>query len=231
MRSEITSAPEPGFGSSLSVTPQTVPGQSQPQATVTLASSAPDGGALVTLTSDNPTAVKVPVSVTVAAGSRSATFLVDTATVETSTTVRITASYAGASMAAIVTVMPPPVVASFNVRSQSRGLGACVVESGAQDFDCFLDGSSSTGFVTSWIWTYRMGTATLGHTSQASNSHPQISTKCAFLDTATGGDGPNGERYLNMTVTLQVQDRNGNTSALMQHDVKVYPNRECGFSY
>ena len=223
-------APAPG-GSSLSISPQTVQGQSHPQATVTLASAAPDGGALVTLTSDNPTAVKVPASVIVTTGSRSVTFLVDTATVETSTTVRVTAAYAGMSMAATITVMPPPVVASFNVRSQSRGSGACVVESGAQDFDCFLDGSSSTGFVTSWIWTYRMGTATLGHTSQVANSHPQISTKCAFLNTATGGDGPNGDRYLNMTVTLQVQDRSGNTSAPMQHDVKVYPNGNCGFSY
>jgi hypothetical protein len=213
------------------VSPQTIQGQGQPQATVTLASPAPDGGALVSVTSDNPTVVKVPASVTVPAGSRSANFLVDTATVETSTTVRITASYAGASMAATITVMPPAVVASFNVRSQSRGAGACVVEQDAADFDCFLDGSSSTGFVVSWIWTYRMGTATLGHTSQVANSHPQISTKCAFLDTATGGDGPNGDRYLNMTVTLQVQDRSGNTSAPMQHDVKVYPNRNCGFSY
>ena len=134
-------------------------------------------------------------------------------------------------MTATLTVMPPQVVASFNVLSQSRGSGVCVVEQDAADFDCFLDGSSSTGFVVAWVWTYRMGTTTLGHTSQVANSHPQISTKCAFLNTATGGDGPNGDRYLNMTVTLQVQDRSGNTSAPMQHDVKVYPNGNCGFSY
>jgi hypothetical protein len=225
-----TPSPAQG-GNSLSVSPQTIQGQGQPQATVTLAAAAPDGGALVVLTSDNLTAARVPSTVTVAAGSRSATFLVDTSTVLASTTVTIVASYAGNSMAATLTVTPPPVSASFVVRSQTRGAGACVIEQDAADFDCLLDGSSSTGFVGSWIWTYTMGTTTLGHTSSDAGSHMQISTKCAFLNTATGGDGPNGERYLNMVVALQVQDRGGVRSGPVQQNVKVYPNHNCGFSY
>ena len=122
-------------------------------------------------------------------------------------------------------------MSSVAVRSPAKGQGACVVQPEAADFDCILDGSSSTGFIDSWIWTYTMGTTTLGHAAQNSGSHPQISTKCQFLSTATGGDGPNGDRYLNMVVTLQVQDRGGARSGIVQQSVKVYPNHECGFSY
>lgn len=134
-------------------------------------------------------------------------------------------------MSATLTVTQGTVGAGFVVRSVSRGAGACVVDPGASDFDCVLDGSQSSGPVAAWIWTYTMGTNTLGHTSNTANSHPQIATKCSFLSTATGGDGPNGERYLNMTVTLQVRDFSGNVSNTVQQAVKVYPNRECGFSY
>ena len=164
-------------------------------------------------------------------GSRSATFIVDTSTVQAAATVTITASYAGTSVAATLTIMPPAVNASFVVRSPARGAGTCVVEPEAADFDCILDGSSSSGFVDSWIWTYTMGTNTLGHTAQNAGSHAQISTKCQFLNTATGGDGPNGDHFLNMVVTLQVQDRGGVRSSIVQQSVKVYPNHECGFSY
>ena len=76
-----------------------------------------------------------------------------------------------------------------------------------------------------------MGSSTLGHSTNTANSHPQIATKCGFLSTATGGDGPNGEKYLNMSVTLQVRDFSGNLSNTVQQAVKVYPNKECGFSY
>ena len=213
------------------MSPQTIQGQGQPQATVTLAATAPDGGALVQLTSSNSTVARVPATVLVFPGSRSATFLVDTSTVEAAATVTITASYAGSSMAATLTVMPPAVNASFVVRSPAKGQGACVVEPEAADFDCILDGSLSAGFVDSWIWTYTMGTNTLGHTARNAGSHLQISTKCQFLGTATGGDGPNGDHFLNMVVTLQVQDRGGVRSSIVQQSVKVYPNHECGFSY
>ena len=183
------------------------------------------------MSSGDPAIVKVPATVTVAAGSRSATFLIDTSTVVVSTTVTITASYAGTAMSSTLTVTPPPLSAAFVVRSPARGLGACVIEENTQDFDCVLDGSASQGFVDAFIWTYTVGTNTLGHTSRDSGSHPQISTRCAFLNTGTGGDGPNGERYLNMEVTLQVQDRSGVRTEIVRQPVKLYPNRQCGFSY
>jgi hypothetical protein len=77
-----------------------------------------------------------------------------------------------------------------------------------------------------------MGSMTLRHTANAPNaiSRPQISG-CDLYQQGTGGDGPNGERYLNMTVTLQVRDGSGALSDVKSQPVKVYPNRQCGFSY
>lgn len=232
-----TPAPSPGggtpapAGNSLSVTPSSIQGQAQPQATVTLASAASGGGALVLMTSSHPTIARVPSTVTVPAGSRSVSFLIDTSTVVASTPVTITASFAGFSMATTLTVTPPPLSAAFVVRSPTRGAGACVMEENTQEFDCLLDGSASQGFVDAWIWTYTVGTSTLGHTSKDAGSHPQISTKCTFLNTGRGGDGPNGDRFLNMEITLQVQDRAGTRTDIIRQPVRLYPNRQCGFSY
>ena len=123
-------------------------------------------------------------------------------------------------------------VASFVVRSSSRGAGACVVLSDGQDLDCVLDASSSTGFVSAYLWTYTMGAMTLRHTANAPNaiSRPQISG-CDLYQQGTGGDDPNGDRYLRMTVTLQVRDGSGALTEVKSQQVKVYPNRQCGFSY
>ena len=225
--------PTPGTaGSSLTVTPSSIQGQGQPQATVTLASAAPDGGGLVVMATSNSTVARVPSTVTVAAGSRSTTFLVDTSTVLAATPVTITASYAGSTMASTLTVLPPTLSAAFVVRSPVKGLGACVMEESTREFDCVLDGSASQGFVSAWLWTYTMGATTLRHTAPAPNaaSSPQT-TGCAFLQQGTGGDNPDGSRYLKMDVTLQVRDSSGVTSGIVSQPVKVYPNRQCGFSY
>jgi hypothetical protein len=226
-------SPAPGgSGNSLSVNPTTIQGQGQPQATVTLASAAPSGGALVLLASDSPTVVRVPATVTVPAGSRSTTFLVDTSTVTSSATVRITASYGGTSMSATLTVTPPGLVASFVVRSPTRGTGACLVDTETQEVDCVLDGSASQGFVSAYLWTYTMGSITLRYTASAPNaaSRPQ-GTGCSLYQQGTGGDDPNGDRYLKMEVTLQVRDGSGALSDIVRQQVKVYPNKQCGFSY
>lgn len=74
--------------------------------TVSLTSAAPAGGVAVALSSSNTGAATVPASVTVAQGSTSATFAVTTKTVSSATSVTITASYAGNSRAAALTVNP-----------------------------------------------------------------------------------------------------------------------------
>jgi hypothetical protein len=107
-----------------------------------------------------------------------------------------------------------------------------VADFDSQELDCVLDGSSSSGTISAYLWTYTMGSTTLRHTAAAPNavSSPQ-GTGCSLYQQGTGGDDPNGDRYLKMEVTLQLRDSSGTLSDIVRQPVKVYPNRQCGFSY
>src|SRR5438445_5087888 len=100
----------PGSGSAtlsaLAVNPTSVNGGSSSTGAVTLSGPAPSGGAVVNLSS-SASAATVPSSVTIIQGYSSGTFTVNTTTVTASTPVTITASYAGVSKTASLTVMPP----------------------------------------------------------------------------------------------------------------------------
>ena len=223
-------SPSPGpSGASLVVSPQSIQGQQQSQGTVTLAASAPAGGAIVALATSDATVAHVPASVTVAGGATSASFLIDAATVQTPQTVTITASYAGSTMAATLAVTPPALVASFVARSPTHGTGACQIADDLQELDCVVDGSGSSGFVRQWAWTFATAGTTRTQSSFASNVKPQIG--CDVLQTANGGDGPNGDHFLNMTISLQVVAADGSRSAITSQAIRLYPNRQCGFSY
>src|SRR6266699_1326745 len=104
----LTVAP-PGSAtlSAIALNPASVTGGSPSTGTVTLSGAAPTGGAAVTLTSSSTSTATVPASVTVAAGASSATFAVTTSAVTTSTPVTISASYAGVTQTASLTVAPP----------------------------------------------------------------------------------------------------------------------------
>jgi hypothetical protein len=96
--------------SSLALNPNTAAGGTTTTAnTVTLSTVAPVGGALVALASSNPAAAAVPASVTVAAGSTSATFSIQTFAVTASTAVTVSASYSNNSLNATLTVAAPVV--------------------------------------------------------------------------------------------------------------------------
>src|SRR5215207_10088156 len=92
--------------SSLTLNPTSVTGGASLQGTVTLSSAAPSGGAVVMLASNNGPVASVPPSVTVAAGATSASFTVTTTPVSVSTTVNVSATYAGLTKIATLTVMP-----------------------------------------------------------------------------------------------------------------------------
>jgi hypothetical protein len=68
---------------------------------------APSGGAVVSITNDNPSLVTTPLNVTVAAGQSSATFPIRTQQTGLTTAVTITAAYAGATRSATLTVAAP----------------------------------------------------------------------------------------------------------------------------
>ena len=91
--------------SALALSPTSVTGGSSSTGTVTLNGPAPAGGAVVALSSNNTNATTVPPSVTVAAGSTTATFTVTTKTVVFSTVVTISGSFNGSNQSANLTVM------------------------------------------------------------------------------------------------------------------------------
>lgn len=92
--------------SALTLTPGTFAGGCKTSAgKVTLTAKAPAGGLVVPLTNTNPVAV-VPSSVTVPAGSTSATFTITAPAVSASRSGTVTASYGGVSRSQSVTVRP-----------------------------------------------------------------------------------------------------------------------------
>ena len=90
----------------LTFNPTSVPGGSVLTGTVTLAAPAPVGGAVVTLTSTNPTLATVPASVTIPGGADNGNFLVSTSAVSASTTVDILASYGGVTQGSTLALSP-----------------------------------------------------------------------------------------------------------------------------
>lgn len=84
----------------------TVSGGSNVPATISLSTPAPSGGAVVSLTSSNPSVASVPSTVTVPAGSKSVGFTLSTSAVAGSQRVVITASYLFKTATAALTVNP-----------------------------------------------------------------------------------------------------------------------------
>jgi hypothetical protein len=98
--------PTPASLSAVTLTPTSSVGGTTLQGKVTLTGGAPSGGALVNLSSANPSVASVPASVTVAAGASSVTFAITTSAVSVNTSVIITATYGGVSRTTTLTVTP-----------------------------------------------------------------------------------------------------------------------------
>jgi len=192
--------------------------------TVTLSASAPPGGAIVTLESRNTDALKVPPTVTVPEGSRSATFTADSATIRSSTAVTVSASYAGVTTLATLTVRPPDMVADFKVTSESRGADVCVtVPSGLSiRMDCALDARGSRGFPTRYQWTMRQGDKSTTWTSTDPTSRPPAD--CSVL-----GGGRLSGGSLSITISLVLSNDENQTSGANSRGVQFIPAGQCGY--
>jgi len=94
------------IASSLTLTPSTVVGGNSAQGVVNLSGAAPSGGAVVLLSSSNPSIASVPISVLVPAGQTSASFTVNTTSVGQSTSATISAAYGRVSQTATLSVSP-----------------------------------------------------------------------------------------------------------------------------
>ncbi|MBZ5512377.1 MAG: polysaccharide deacetylase family protein, partial [Acidobacteriia bacterium] len=120
--------------SGVSMSPATVQGGVSSTGTVTLNTPAPAGGAVVSLTSSDTAAARVPALVTVLAGATTATFTATTSPVASNETVTITALYNSVSRTATLTVTVTAPVAALS--------GVSVSPTSVQG------GASSTGTVT-----------------------------------------------------------------------------------
>ncbi len=112
--------PPPASLSTVAVNPTSVTGGTSSQGTVTLTSAAPSGGLVVSLSSSNTAAATVPPSVSVAQGATSASFVIPTSAVTSSTSATITASAGGVTRTATLTVTPPAQTATLTVTATGR---------------------------------------------------------------------------------------------------------------
>jgi hypothetical protein len=104
----LTVTPQPSSGgptlTSLSFNPNPVEGGAFSRGTLTLSGPAPSVGAVVSLSSSNPAMVAVPSQVTIPPGQTNAAFRATTSAVTSSPTATISASYAGETQIAPLTV-------------------------------------------------------------------------------------------------------------------------------
>ena len=128
-----SATPPPATLSTFTVTPTSVTGGNPSTGTVTLPSAAPSGGAVVSLSSNQPGAASVPASVTVPAGSTSASFTITTFP-SAGTTVQLAATLGSTTLFAALGVNPPPPTVTISAMTVNP---ASVV-----------GGSSSTGTAT-----------------------------------------------------------------------------------
>ena len=197
---EQASAPStPTTISSLTLNPTSVVGGAQSSTgTVTLSGPAPTGGAVVSLSSSNPSVAAVPASVTVPAGASSASFAVTTAAVVAPTTVTISASYGGTSTAASLTVTPPGVTLSSLTLSPTSVIGGTQSSTGTVT----LSGPAPTG----------------GAVVSLSSSSPSVAAVPASVTVPAGASGASftvttGAVAASTTVTISASYGGASTTA------------------
>ena len=117
----------PASLASVSIKPSSITAGQPATGTVTLSGAAPAGGAVISLASANP-AASVPGSITVPASTSSANFTVSTSTVTATTVGNVTASYAGISKSATLTVNPaaPAILLSLSLNQKTVVGGSSV---------------------------------------------------------------------------------------------------------
>ena len=111
---------------SLTLTERSVPGGLPVLGIITLSVGAPANGVSVSLASSNGADAAVPASVTVAPGSTTQTFEIDTVNSPPTTAATITATYAGTSRTATLTVIAYPIISSVSCSSTNPTGGTSV---------------------------------------------------------------------------------------------------------
>jgi len=147
----VSSSPPPASSASLSsltVSPTDVVGPDAATGTVTLSSAAPSGGFTVDLTSDNTAAATVPSSVTVPAGSTSATFTVSTKELTNAQSAAIIGTVGGdfsTERHSVITVWDPFHFSNGSIAILPGGNGSGRVTSQPAGVDCTITGGNGAG--------------------------------------------------------------------------------------
>jgi hypothetical protein len=163
--------------SGISVNPNAVVGPTSATGTVTLASPAGGGGAIVNLTSSNVLLAGVPASVTVPQGSTTASFTVTTLSVLTTSLATLSASYSGATVTTALTINPRPhPLASITlnpttIQSGQKATGTVTLggPAGAGGVVINLASSNTSAVSVPSTVTVAQGTTTASFTATASS--------------------------------------------------------------
>ncbi len=210
---------------SISLNTASVVGGNLVTGTVSLTAAAPAGGAAVALSAGDP--VSVPATVTVPAGTSTATFAASTRAVGGTVSATITGSYGGASASAVLSVTKPTVAtASFGVTGPSE-TETCEMGNDGTSINCTFNGSTSSapGTITAWDWTYGVATTFSQTTTGAQLTNPTVN--CSVMPPPPM---PPGNPWFTMTVTLTIHDSQGNVSSkVTDNGVRLLPKGTCGF--
>jgi hypothetical protein len=188
--------------------------------------AAPAGGALVSLSGGDP--VTVPASVTVPAGSTSATFTISTRAVGGTIPATIGGSYGGVSASAMLSVTRPTVAtAGFGVTGPTE-TDTCTLTSDGGTLNCTFDGNTSTapGTITTWDWSWSVAT-----TFKQTTSGPVLTMPAVNCNLLPPPPLPPGNPWFTMIVKLKISDNLGNVSPeVVNPGVRLLPQGACGFS-
>ena len=194
---------------------------------MTLTSAAPTGGAVVRLESSNVDAARVPSSVTVPAGATTAPFTITTPTISSRVTVTITASYAGVERTATLTVTLGAARIIYGDIAHPR-CGCMRAHRGGTELDCRLDGRGSSGAIVRWSWVLSVVERLI--TQRADGIFAEIDVQCRLVSGADSNTDDEGRRWVPMTISLEVMDRDDPQSPPATKRVRLYTNGNCGFS-
>src|SRR3954467_4765834 len=227
--------PPPATLTNLDVNPATVAGGDPSSGTVILSVGAPNGGAVVSLSSSNPFVAGVPGSVTVPATGFTGTFGITTSTVSASTTVTITASYNGNTRTATLTVTPqgpppPPTLQSLSLSPSSvtggnSGGGTVTLSAGAPSGGAVVALSSSNPSVASvpasvtvgagaTIWGFNLSTSSVSASTAVTISATYSGTTRTATLTVTPSAPAGGQTAtLSVTATGRSGERGSSSPA------------------
>jgi hypothetical protein len=207
--------------------PANIGSQSRSVGTVTLTAAAPEGGALVGLESTNRGAATVPATFTIPKGQSSATFIIESTTVGTRTSLNIIASYGGVSSAATLTVDSQPLKAIMRVNPRNShpcGLaGNGYIAQYVDLYPCTFDGSLSTGDPVLYRWYLRSSVGR--HDWQTKDKASVALSTCA----AFAGHAQSSPGFIQVEVGLQVEDKFGARSDVATTTMTLVTQRSCGF--